>query len=51
MNIARYMVEGCDVWLNNPRTFRSCGTSGMKVIANGGLNFSVMDGGGMKLYT
>lgn len=45
MNIARYMVEGCDVWLNNPRRpLEASGTSGMKVIANGGLNFSVMDG-------
>ncbi len=45
MNIARYMVEGCDIWLNNPRRpLEASGTSGMKVIANGGLNFSVMDG-------
>ncbi len=45
MNIARYMVEGCDVWLNNPRRpLEASGTSGMKVIANGGLNFSVLDG-------
>lgn len=45
MNIARYMVEGCDIWLNNPRRpFEASGTSGMKVIANGGLNLSVMDG-------
>ncbi len=45
MNIARYMVAGCDVWLNNPRRpFEASGTSGMKVIANGGLNLSVMDG-------
>ncbi len=45
MNIARYMVEGCDVWLNNPRRpMEASGTSGMKVIANGGLNFSILDG-------
>ncbi len=45
MNVARYMVEGCDVWLNNPlRPMEASGTSGMKVIANGGLNFSVLDG-------
>lgn len=45
MNTARYMVEGCDVWLNNPRRpMEASGTSGMKVIANGGLNFSVLDG-------
>jgi starch phosphorylase len=45
MNIARYMVEGCDVWLNNPRRpLEASGTSGMKIIANGGLNLSVLDG-------
>ena len=45
MNIARYMVEGCDIWLNNPRRpLEASGTSGMKIIANGGLNFSVLDG-------
>ncbi len=45
MNVARYMVEGCDVWMNNPRRpLEASGTSGMKVIANGGLNFSVLDG-------
>ncbi|MCF6270563.1 MAG: alpha-glucan family phosphorylase [Melioribacteraceae bacterium] len=45
MNIARYMVQGCDIWLNNPRRpLEASGTSGMKIIANGGLNFSVLDG-------
>ncbi len=45
MNVARYMVEGCDVWLNNPRRpLEASGTSGMKIIANGGLNFSILDG-------
>ena len=45
MNIARYMVEGCDIWMNNPRRpLEASGTSGMKVIANGGLNFSILDG-------
>lgn len=45
MNVARYLVEGCDIWLNNPRRPQEAsGTSGMKVIANGGLNFSVLDG-------
>ncbi len=45
MNVARYLVEGCDLWLNNPqRPMEASGTSGMKVIANGGLNFSVLDG-------
>ncbi|MBA4310534.1 MAG: alpha-glucan phosphorylase [Chlorobiaceae bacterium] len=45
MNVARYLVAGCDVWLNNPRRpLEASGTSGMKVIANGGLNLSIMDG-------
>jgi glycogen phosphorylase len=45
LNVASYLVEGCDVWLNNPRRpLEASGTSGMKVIANGGLNFSVLDG-------
>ncbi|MFC2135560.1 alpha-glucan family phosphorylase, partial [Bacteroidota bacterium] len=45
MNVARYMVQGCDIWLNNPRRpLEASGTSGMKVIANGGINFSVLDG-------
>lgn len=45
MNVARYLVEGCDIWLNTPRRpYEASGTSGMKVIANGGLNFSILDG-------
>jgi glycogen phosphorylase len=45
INVAHYLVEGCDIWLNNPRRpLEASGTSGMKVIANGGLNFSVLDG-------
>jgi starch phosphorylase len=45
LNVASYLVEGCDVWLNNPRRpLEASGTSGMKVIANGGLNFSILDG-------
>ncbi len=52
MNVARYMVEGCDVWLNNPRRpLEASGTSGMKMIANGGLNLSVMDGWWDEAYT
>ncbi|MBK9330944.1 MAG: alpha-glucan family phosphorylase [Ignavibacteria bacterium] len=45
INVARHLVEGCDLWLNNPRRpHEASGTSGMKVIANGGLNFSILDG-------
>ena len=45
MALARFLVQGCDVWLNNPlRPLEACGTSGMKVALNGGLNLSVRDG-------
>jgi starch phosphorylase len=45
MALAHYLVQGCDVWLNNPlRPLEACGTSGMKVSLNGGLNVSVRDG-------
>ncbi len=45
LNIARYLVQGVDVWLNTPlRPMEACGTSGMKAAANGALNLSVLDG-------
>jgi glycogen phosphorylase len=45
MALAHFLVQGCDVWLNNPlRPLEACGTSGMKVALNGGLNLSVRDG-------
>jgi starch phosphorylase len=45
MNVARYLVQGVDVWLNTPqRPKEASGTSGMKVIYNGGLNCSILDG-------
>ncbi|TDQ53603.1 alpha-glucan family phosphorylase [Actinorugispora endophytica] len=45
MALAESLVQGSDVWLNNPlRPLEACGTSGMKVALNGGLNLSVRDG-------
>jgi starch phosphorylase len=45
INVARHLVQGIDVWLNNPRRpLEASGTSGMKVCCNGGLNLSVLDG-------
>jgi glycogen phosphorylase len=45
MELGRTMVQGCDVWLNNPlRPLEACGTSGMKAALNGALNVSVRDG-------
>ncbi|MBC8063250.1 MAG: alpha-glucan family phosphorylase, partial [Chlorobia bacterium] len=45
MQVARALVQGVDVWLNNPRRpMEASGTSGMKVVPNGGLNCSILDG-------
>ncbi len=45
MNVAAHLVSGCDVWLNNPRRpLEACGTSGMKAMLNGVLQFSSLDG-------
>ncbi len=45
LRLARYIVQGVDVWLNTPRRpLEASGTSGMKVTANGGLNCSILDG-------
>jgi starch phosphorylase len=45
INVARHLVQGVDVWLNNPRRpLEASGTSGQKVVLNGGLNLSVLDG-------
>lgn len=52
IEIAGHMLQGCDVWLNNPRRpLEACGTSGMKAVANGVLNFSVLDGWWDEAYT
>lgn len=51
MNVARHMIQGVDVWLNNPRRpLEASGTSGMKVILNGGLNLSILDGWWAEAY-
>jgi starch phosphorylase len=51
MNVARFLVQGVDVWLNNPRRpLEASGTSGQKVVLNGGLNLSVLDGWWAEAY-
>ena len=43
--LAQELVQGVDVWINTPRRpWEACGTSGMKVLVNGGLNCSIRDG-------
>jgi starch phosphorylase len=45
INVARHLISGADVWLNNPRRpLEASGTSGMKITIHGGLNLSIMDG-------
>jgi starch phosphorylase len=45
INVARYLVSGCDVWLNTPRRpLEASGTSGQKIAINGGLHLSILDG-------
>lgn len=52
MTIGEEMVRGVDVWLNTPRRpWEACGTSGMKILVNGGLNLSVLDGWWAEAYT
>jgi glycogen phosphorylase len=51
INVGRHFVQGVDVWLNNPRRpFEASGTSGQKVVLNGGLNLSVPDGWWAEAY-
>jgi starch phosphorylase len=51
MNVGRHLVQGVDVWLNNPRRpLEASGTSGQKVVLNGGLNLSVLDGWWAEAY-
>ncbi|MEQ1870546.1 MAG: alpha-glucan family phosphorylase [Vicinamibacterales bacterium] len=45
ISVGRHLVQGVDVWVNNPRRpLEACGTSGQKVVLNGGLNLSILDG-------
>jgi len=51
INVGRHFVQGVDVWLNNPRRPQEAsGTSGQKVVLNGGLNLSVLDGWWAEAY-
>lgn len=51
INVGRHFVRGVDVWLNNPRRpLEASGTSGQKVVLNGGLNLSVLDGWWAEAY-
>jgi starch phosphorylase len=51
INMGRHLVQGVDVWLNNPRRpLEASGTSGQKVVLNGGLNCSVLDGWWAEAY-
>ncbi len=51
VHVARQMISGCDVWLNNPRRpLEASGTSGQKITCNGGLNLSILDGWWREAY-
>jgi len=51
INVGRHFVQGVDVWLNNPRRpLEASGTSGQKVVLNGGLNLSILDGWWAEAY-
>ena len=51
IDVGRHLVQGVDVWLNNPRRpLEASGTSGQKVVLNGGLNLSVLDGWWAEAY-
>ena len=52
MRVAKQLVRGVDVWLNTPRRpWEACGTSGMKVLVNGGINLSELDGWWAEAHT
>ena len=51
MLMTEYLTQGVDVWINTPRRpWEACGTSGMKVLVNGGLNLSELDGWWAEAY-
>lgn len=52
MQLTEHLVQGVDVWINTPRRpWEACGTSGMKVLVNGGINLSELDGWWAEAYT
>lgn len=52
MHLTEHLVQGVDVWINTPRRpWEACGTSGMKILVNGGLNLSELDGWWAEAYT
>jgi starch phosphorylase len=52
MHLTEHLVQGVDVWINTPRRpWEACGTSGMKVLVNGGVNLSELDGWWAEAYT
>jgi glycogen phosphorylase len=52
MLLTENLVQGVDVWINTPRRpWEACGTSGMKVLVNGGINLSELDGWWAEAYT
>ncbi|MGH9678364.1 MAG: alpha-glucan family phosphorylase, partial [Candidatus Acidiferrales bacterium] len=52
MHLTEHLVQGVDVWINTPRRpWEACGTSGMKVLVNGGINLSEQDGWWAEAYT
>jgi starch phosphorylase len=52
MMLAQELVQGIDLWINTPRRpWEACGTSGMKVLVNGGLNLSELDGWWAEAYS
>ncbi|HXY21818.1 MAG TPA: alpha-glucan family phosphorylase [Burkholderiaceae bacterium] len=52
MALAQQLVQGVDLWINTPRRpWEACGTSGMKVLVNGGLNVSTLDGWWAEAYS